>query len=607
MFLHSQEPPVPQVVNYDYLREKGDDFHSQGSVTFKGDFIQTNTGKVLTQRKGGVLLWEDIPFALPPVGELRWKAPIAFVNEELEIIPKSNNFCHQETGGEIQEIFEVGTEDCLYLDIRAPHGDRNKLPVMFWIHGGGNTSGHKDFYDFSELVKRKDIIVVSINYRLGPLGFFTHPAIQDLNSGLDKTSNFGTLDIILALKWVNENIESFGGDQNNITIFGESAGGHNVFSLLVAPQAKGLFHKAISQSGYTKSSSTENAYKSEYFNEEGVSDSWTVFNKIIINKGIAKNMDEGDQFQSSYSKEEQREILYATDPQELVNFYGDTFETPLLTNDGIVIPEMGLLKALGSEEYLYQVPTIAGSNKDEIKLWIGFSDYFIKTSESFLSKTFGIPRLKIRDEDKYEFYNDIRSKGWQLRGVQEPLESIFMAGNKEVYAYRFDWDNLRDFFIGDFSEIIGSAHAIEIAMISGDYNLADDFRWIVYPRTPSRRFVSKNMMKFWSDFAKNGIPGTSSNNVSWQRFNPDNEKSIIIFDEKKNLKISKLDLDLDSLVTDIVNSNVLNDEEKCVILYETTNYIGDDSFNLYTDRLKYNCSRNEALRISKNNSGSIKL
>ena len=182
-----------------------------------------------------------------------------------------------------------------------------------------------------------------------------------------------------------------------------------------------------------------------------------------------------------------------------------------------------------------------------------------------------------------------------------------MAGNKEVYAYRFDWDNLRDFFIGDFSEIIGSAHAIEIAMISGDYNLADDFRWIVYPRTPSRRFVSKNMMKFWSDFAKNGNPGTSSNNVSWQRFNPDNEKSIIIFDEKKNLKISKLDLDLDSLVTDIVNSNVLNDEEKCVILYETTNYIGDDSFNLYTDRLKYNCSRNEALRISKNNSGSIKL
>ena len=142
----------------------------------------------------------------------------------------------------------TGTEDCLYLDIRAPHNKSDKkLPVMFWIHGGGNTSGLKDIYDFSGLVQTQNVIVVSINYRLGPFGWFSHPAIQDHNSGIDKTSNFGTLDIIKALEWVNLNIEKFGGDKDNITIFGESAGGHNVFSLLVAPQAKGLFHKAISQ------------------------------------------------------------------------------------------------------------------------------------------------------------------------------------------------------------------------------------------------------------------------------------------------------------------------------------------------------------------------
>ena len=182
-----------------------------------------------------------------------------------------------------------------------------------------------------------------------------------------------------------------------------------------------------------------------------------------------------------------------------------------MTNDGIVIPKIGLLEALGSDKYLYKVPTIAGSNKDEIKLWIAFSEYFLESEDTFLSKTLGIPKLKIKDEDKYAFYSSIRAAGWQLRGVQEPLESIFNAGNNDIYAYRFDWDNLRNFFIGDFGEILGAAHALEIPMVSGDYNLADEFKWIVYPRSPSRRFVSKNMMNFWSNFARDGFPGYSTN------------------------------------------------------------------------------------------------
>ena len=189
---------------------------------------------------------------------------------------------------EIQAINQTGSEDCLYLDIRAPHGNRDNLPVMFGSMEEATLQDIKTFIISQELVKREDVIVVSPNYRLGPLGFFTHPAIQDFHSGLDKTSNFGILDLVLALKWVNENIAAFGGDPNNITIFGESAGGHNVLSLLVASQAKGLFHKAISQSGYTKSSSLQNAYKSENFNEDGISDSWTVLNKIIMDKQLAK-------------------------------------------------------------------------------------------------------------------------------------------------------------------------------------------------------------------------------------------------------------------------------------------------------------------------------
>ena len=130
---------------------------------------------------------------------------------------------------------------------------------MFWIHGGGNTSGLKDYYDFSELIRQHQVLVVTINYRLGPMGWFTHPAIQGLQNGIDKTSNFGTLDIMEALKWVQSNIQNFGGDPDNITIFGESAGGHNVLSLLASPMGNGLFHKAISQSGYTTSFTKEEA------------------------------------------------------------------------------------------------------------------------------------------------------------------------------------------------------------------------------------------------------------------------------------------------------------------------------------------------------------
>ena len=185
-----------------------------------------------------VITWEDIPYAISPEGNLRWKAPRPKVSPELTILPQEGNGCLQEASiyAGIEGEGIVGQEDCLYLDIKAPVKNLNRrLPVMFWIHGGGNTSGVKDYYDFSELIREHQVLVVTTNYRLGPMGWFTHPAIQGLQNGIDKTSNFGTLDIIEALKWVRPNIQNFGGDTKNITIFGESAGGNNVFYLLAYP------------------------------------------------------------------------------------------------------------------------------------------------------------------------------------------------------------------------------------------------------------------------------------------------------------------------------------------------------------------------------------
>ena len=226
--------------------------------------VRTLSGIVDGYKKGKVLYWDDIPYAEPPIGQLRWKAPREINRPNQIIFPKDENYCVQRPsslgGAEGDEPF-VGQEDCLYLDISAPRNKQSKLlPVMFWIHGGGNTSGLKDLYDFNKMVKRHNVVVVRINYRLGPFGWFYHPSIQGLQNDIDKTSNFGTLDIIAALHWVKNNISLFGGDPDNVTIFGESAGGHNVLSLLVSKRSKGLFHKAISMSGYTTSIAPKDAF-----------------------------------------------------------------------------------------------------------------------------------------------------------------------------------------------------------------------------------------------------------------------------------------------------------------------------------------------------------
>ncbi|GAG16719.1 unnamed protein product, partial [marine sediment metagenome] len=171
------------------------------------------------------------------------------------------------SAADLDEGEAAGSEDCLGLNVFAPAfppgevpvaGER--LPVMVWIHGGGNTVGSAAIYDGGTLAQKHRVIVVTTNYRLGALGWFSHAAIAPAGTNPDDASgNYGTLDQIRALEWVRENIASFGGDPNRVTVFGESAGGRNVLSLVASPRASGLFHRAISQSGGTRTSSLSSA------------------------------------------------------------------------------------------------------------------------------------------------------------------------------------------------------------------------------------------------------------------------------------------------------------------------------------------------------------
>ncbi len=565
--------------------------------------VSTNSGIVEGRLKKGIIFWEDIPYAQPPVGELRWKAPRDIQSNDAKIYPKDNNFCIQKNsnlGGTAQfsDRKISGSEDCLYLDIFAPKKkSESLLPVMFWIHGGGNTSGLKDLYDFSKMVKKHNVIVVRINYRLGPFGWFTHPAIQNLQNGIDKTSNFGTLDIVSALKWVNINIHRFGGNPNNITIFGESAGGHNVYSLMVNDQAKGLFQKAISMSGYTTSISVEDSYKpletSSIYNQS----SWNIVNKITNNK------------QNILKTEDVRKILYSMSSDDFFGYYVDRKsyeEIPLLTADGIVIPQIGLKDALSNKEYVNNLPIISGSNRDEVKLWLATATYFVDLDYSFLGSILRIPKVVLKDEDAFEAFNFYRSQAWKIRGVDDPIDGFLDIGIEDVYAYRFDWDDHRKLLIADFKKLIGAAHATEIPILTGNSLLVGGYplSGLIYPNGVSKKFTSKNMMKYWTNFAKYGEPGKSTNNIQWKRYDKEN-KSFLIIDSKKNLKMDKESYSLKSLSIKLFNDSRVNDLEKCVILLQMFTFVGNDIYDQNIKEYPGKCDRKESEKFLIDNASFI--
>ncbi|MFN8354104.1 MAG: carboxylesterase family protein [Spirosomataceae bacterium] len=226
--------------------------------TFAQPIVQTANGKVEGYAKDNLRIFKGIPFAAPPVGELRWKAPqpvpnwtgtrtcTAFSASPIQNKPQPF-YCWTE---EFIAKPEPLSEDCLYLNVwTSAKSKADKQAVLVWIYGGGLSSGSAncDIYDGEEMAK-KGLVFVSINYRVGVLGFMAHPELTK-ESGYNASGNYGFLDQLAALKWVQQNIAAFGGDPNNVTIAGQSAGAFSVNALIASPLAKGLFHRAIPQSG----------------------------------------------------------------------------------------------------------------------------------------------------------------------------------------------------------------------------------------------------------------------------------------------------------------------------------------------------------------------
>jgi para-nitrobenzyl esterase len=218
----------------------GDDARTQPSAV-----IDTSSGPVQGLTQGEDTRFLGIPFAAPPIGELRWRPPQA-VSRSAQTIQATHfqNTCAQAQRGVFAS--PSTTEDCLYLNVFVSRTDTSHLPVMVWLHGGGLFSGESSDYDGSKLAHDGHVVVVTLNYRVGALGFLSHPA---LNAEGHPYANYGLMDQQFALRWIKRNIARFGGDPDNVTIFGQSGGATNVLANLVSPTAAGLFQRAISQSG----------------------------------------------------------------------------------------------------------------------------------------------------------------------------------------------------------------------------------------------------------------------------------------------------------------------------------------------------------------------
>ena len=537
---------------------------SSNQAVSNREAVVTDTGSVSAyEADGNVLQWYDIPYAQAPMGDLRWRAPQALPVTDTRIERSVDpTICPQEAGyvSGVEGESAIGSEDCLYLDVTAPEGADGKLPVMFWIHGGGNTAGHKNDYDFSRLASNQDVVVVTINYRLGPLGWFSHPA---LDSGPGAISNFGTLDIIAALGWVQRNIDKFGGDKNNVTIFGESAGGHNVFTLLATPLSDGLFHKAISQSGYVRSMSPREAYNRNREFPEIDRGSWSFSRELGLSQDTAT-----------------AKALRAIDSDTIISTYfamPSDHRSPGIINDGVVIPAEGFAAALGNPEYAkVDVPVMAGANNEEVTLWMGLNRYFVDASYP-LTKWLP-PKVTLKNPDMYKFWVRQRSEGWKAQGVDRPLASLESAGYSSLYAYRYDWNDQEDSFLIKFSEVLGAAHASEISFVQGKA-MYGPIGAYMYPDSDSAHDMTEIMMTAWGNFARDGKPGAVKGDA-WAPY-VSRAPHYMVLDSLGAHELKADAASMEAIFSDVADTDLLSSDERCILAWELATALADPAYGAY--------------------------
>lgn len=466
--------------------------------------------------------FKGIPFAAPPVGELRWRPPQpAAAWDGVRDCFTFGPSCPQ-PADPIMNLLPLGSvgamdEDCLYLNVYRPLQDRGQpLPVLVWIHGGGYTtgSGSQGIYDGASLA-RHGAIVVTINYRLGPLGFLAHPALSG-ESPQQVSGNYGILDQIQALRWVQDNIAAFGGDPQRVTIFGESAGGGSVICLLVSPAAKGLFQRAIAQSAPVMN--LRDLRRDHRF---GVAAE--AFGRQLI-EACGLDADADAAAIRGLSAEQLMEVkgISLLEPSESNQMLRRGLMLPIAPIvDGVVIPE-DPNTAMAAGRY-HQVPLMVGCTRDEAELFLLAA------------------RVPLSDRGEYEQQAQI-----EFGDLAPKILSAYPLGDNRR--------DMRDTTVHLLTDLIFAAQARQTAIQSAGhqgatykYLFAREIRALIVSAafhgceipylfgmegilvSDADRQLSNTMARYWINFAATGDPN-GPGLPSWPRYHASGRQTLQLDD-----------------------------------------------------------------------------
>jgi para-nitrobenzyl esterase len=448
-----------------------------------GVVVKTAAGHVQGETEGGVLVFRGIRFAEPPVGKLRFRppqppTPWSDVRPALDFAPACPQLVEIDP---TENNNSAMAEDCLAVNVWTPHADNKKRPVMVWIHGGAfiDGSARNSWYDGTSLAERGNLVMVSLQYRMGAWGFLELSEISGKEYA--ESGNLGVLDQIAALQWVRENIAAFGGDPNNITLFGQSAGGHSVGQLMTLPQSKDLFQKAILESG-APATGRDLAFAREV-------------TRAYMKIAGTNNVEELQKLSMVQMRDAQKKLF---DSQ-----FEDSAFAPTL--DGVVIkePAMDAIKA-GQEA---NIPLLIGTVLDEVRYWSTIEDLPLETKPEPLLEKQVAAIVGNRAGDVIKAYRNANPDYGDLiihmaTDLVFRLPSIHVAEatspRQPTYMYLLTYRSTSMFRKYD------SAHTMEIPFVFGVTNDLDVITFI--GRDSHREALEKQVQQAWINFARSGDP-----------------------------------------------------------------------------------------------------
>jgi para-nitrobenzyl esterase len=488
--------------------------------------ITISTGKLAGVDAGNnSWVWKGIPYAKPPVGELRWKAP---VNPDpwQNVRHSTDTFTPALQPGMLPTWLPtnqiIGSEDCLYVNVFRPKADAANLPVYMWIHGGANYFGGAQNYDASLLASKENMVVVVIQYRLGPLGFLSHPALNPTGTQEDKSGNFGTLDTIKALKWVKSNIAFFGGNPDNITVSGQSAGGFNTMNIIISPLASGLLNKAfvLSAGGSNVPVAT------------GVARANALIWKLLVLDGTCSDNTTAAAYLAAMT-DAQIETYLRSKPGTLVeraamNAKGSIDAAgPVI--DGYVLS--GTSASVIATGIYNKVPIVLGSTEYELKDFLPLygTAIYTSTGKTWFNcfNVLGVipPTMALTDvfysygdSFLYEACGKWPSLSWKAAAVDSIARLLKDNQEDDVYCYWFKWDGVGSDTPG-FDFIYGAGHATDIPFFFGwnrDVFMLNSFS---AANQGGRVALQNAMMSYLGAFAATGNPNEAGSGLLvWEQW-----------------------------------------------------------------------------------------